>query len=60
LDDAFNTAKLFKKVFPRLVLETNNAAEEQLYTTSLVYSTQEEDVENKPFRHLASLLGLSS
>ena len=28
LDDAFNTTKIFKKIFPQLTLEENNAAEE--------------------------------
>jgi inhibitor of KinA sporulation pathway (predicted exonuclease) len=57
LDDAFNTAKLFKKIFPYLSLEKNNAVTEQQYSTSLVYSTG--DDLNKPFSQLAELLGMA-
>lgn len=54
LDDAFNTAKLFKLIFPRLRLEENNAATERPNASSLVYTTGESV--NRPFKHLAKLL----
>lgn len=54
LDDAFNTAKLFIKIFPKLSFEENNAAYEQRYSTSLVYSTGDEMT--KPFSQLAEML----
>ncbi|MDQ0917574.1 3'-5' exonuclease [Paenibacillus sp. V4I5] len=57
LDDAFNTAKLFKMIFPQLSLEENNAANELRYSTSVVYSTGDEM--SKPFCQLAELLGMA-
>ncbi|WP_248928642.1 3'-5' exonuclease [Paenibacillus hamazuiensis] len=54
LDDAFNTAKLFKLIFAKLIFEKNNAAYESAYTTSLVYSTGNEKF--TPFSGLAALL----
>lgn len=57
LDDAFNTAKLFSKIFPQLKLERNNAAFDPLYTTTTVYSSGEEVY--KPFSQLASLLQMA-
>lgn len=59
LDDAFNTAKLFKKIFPKLQLEYNNAAEESLFESKLVYSTVENDGGYHPFRELAHLLKIA-
>lgn len=56
LDDAFNTAKLFKKVFPRLQLTENNAAEEHGCMSTLVYSTGEDKI--RPFEKLAQLLDM--
>ncbi|WP_337104235.1 3'-5' exonuclease [Paenibacillus sp. YIM B09110] len=56
LDDAFNTAKLFVRVKPQLVLELNNAAEDSLNMTKIVYSSGDDD--NKPFSQLAQLLGM--
>lgn len=55
LDDAFNTARLFERNFSKLTLEHNNAAEEPLYSSRLVYSTGTEA--NLPFSQLAHLLG---
>lgn len=55
LDDAFNTAKLFSRIFPQLSLQENNAADEQSFSTSLVYSTGYE--KHTPFSQLAELLG---
>jgi inhibitor of KinA sporulation pathway (predicted exonuclease) len=57
LDDAFNTVKVFRKIFPQLRLEENNAAQEPVYSTSLVYSTS--GVTNRPFEQLARLLGMA-
>nr|WP_246027984.1 3'-5' exonuclease [Paenibacillus xylaniclasticus] len=58
LDDAVNTARLFVKMFDQITLEHNNAAEDPLYETKLVYSSAEEnDDDSNPFRHLASLFG---
>jgi inhibitor of KinA sporulation pathway (predicted exonuclease) len=56
LDDAFNTDKLFVNIFLQLSLEHNNAAEEQRYSTSLVYTTGQE--KNTPFGQLAERLGM--
>ncbi|WP_281884908.1 3'-5' exonuclease [Paenibacillus sp. YYML68] len=57
LDDAFNTAKLFLRAFPQLQLEENNAADEQLYTSTVVYSTDSAaDASDSPFARLAGLL----
>ncbi|MCI3921112.1 exonuclease domain-containing protein [Paenibacillus sp. TRM 82003] len=60
LDDAFNTAKLFRRAFPSLRLERNNAAEEPFYETALVYSTGSDDdagEADNPFGKLAGLFG---
>ncbi|WP_433945543.1 exonuclease domain-containing protein [Paenibacillus sp. SN-8-1] len=57
LDDAFNTAKLFKKIFPQLKLEQNNASNDALYISEVVYSTG--GIDNKPFGNLAQLLQLA-
>lgn len=57
LDDAFNTAKLFKHIFRQLTFEHNNAAHDSVYTTELVFTTGEES--NRPFQQLASLLGMA-
>lgn len=54
LDDAFNTAKLFSKIFPHLSFEENNAAQDQLHTSKLVYSTGTNI--NLPFSQLANLI----
>lgn len=61
LDDAFNTAKLFKKVFPKLTFEQNNAALDPLYSTEVVYSSKEDhdEEEYNPFGQLAGLIGLA-
>lgn len=53
LDDAFNTAKLFKSMFPKLTLQHNNAAHESVAEAKLVYSTGREI--NNPFSKLAEL-----
>ncbi|MBD2872549.1 3'-5' exonuclease [Paenibacillus arenilitoris] len=58
LDDAFNTAKLFKHIFPHITLEQNNAAAEQRFTTSLVYTTGHE--KNNPFGQLAELFRVAT
>lgn len=58
LDDAFNTAKLFKRYFPKLILERNNAAEESLFETKIVYSTDSE-AKYTPFLELAHLLKIA-
>lgn len=58
LDDAFNSAKLFKRHFPKFVLECNNAAEESLFETRIVYSTGNED-KYTPFCELANLLKIA-
>lgn len=54
LDDAFNTAKLFKEIFPLLKLQENNAAEERMQERAIVYSTGREA--HRPFSQLAKLL----
>ncbi|MCK9858307.1 3'-5' exonuclease [Paenibacillus sp. ATY16] len=53
LDDAFNTAKLFKSIFGQLVLKENNAAIESEAESKIVYSTGREV--NNPFAKLAGL-----
>ncbi|MCA0757027.1 exonuclease domain-containing protein [Paenibacillus sp. N4] len=58
LDDAFNTAKLFKLIFPHIRLEQNNAAAEPIFTTSLVYTTGHE--KNNPFGQLAHLFQIAT
>lgn len=58
LDDAFNTAKLFKRYFPKFILECNNAAEESLFETRIVYRT-DNDVRYTPFSELANLLKIA-
>lgn len=55
LDDAFNTAKLFKHVFPQLAFEQNNAASDPLYTSKIVYSDEDQEEPANPFSKLASL-----
>lgn len=55
LDDAFNTAKLFKRVFPQLSFERNNAASDPLYTTKIVYSDNDKEERSNPFSKLSSL-----
>ncbi|HJV44341.1 MAG TPA: 3'-5' exonuclease [Bacillota bacterium] len=55
LDDAFNTAKVFKRIFPQLQLNKNDAADEQVYATKVVYQTDQEEA-NYPFRQLDQLL----
>lgn len=58
LDDAANTARLFIRMFDQITLEHNNASDDPLYETKLVYSSvEEDDDDNNPFRHLASLFG---
>jgi inhibitor of KinA sporulation pathway (predicted exonuclease) len=58
LDDAVNTSRLFVRMFNQIKLEQNNASDDPLYETKLVYSSTEEDNDdNNPFRHLASLFG---
>ena len=63
LDDAFNTAKLFRKLYPKLTLERNRPSEEQSYATKVVYSTAAADVaepgEGNPFGKIAALLGMA-
>ncbi|WMT42262.1 3'-5' exonuclease [Paenibacillus sp. D2_2] len=39
LNDAFNTAVIFTSIFPNINMVENNAAEDQLYVSELVYST---------------------
>lgn len=56
-DDAYNTAKIFLSIFPSIQLVTNNAAEDQLYVSEMVYSTGSE--ENHPFSKLAEMLGMA-
>ncbi|WP_172200028.1 3'-5' exonuclease [Saccharibacillus qingshengii] len=58
IDDAFNTAKLFRLLYPFVKLETNNAAEEAVYATEIVFSTETEERYN-PFAGLAGLLQIS-
>lgn len=55
LDDAFNTAKLFKLLFKQFQLERNQAHDFQLHTSELVYSTGQFE-QNLPFSHLQQLL----
>lgn len=57
LDDAYNTAKIFTKIFSQLTFEQNNAAEDYSYTTEIVFSTGHE--ENRPFGQLAALLRMA-
>ncbi|MBP3966261.1 3'-5' exonuclease [Paenibacillus lignilyticus] len=57
LDDAFNTAKLFVKVFPKLTFQKNRVTEEFMFTNQIVYSSGQKE-ENRPFGQLASLLGM--
>ncbi|WP_138496003.1 3'-5' exonuclease [Paenibacillus pinistramenti] len=58
LDDAFNTAKLFKRHFSKFILECNNAAEEPAFETRIVYSTDNE-ANYMPFGDLANLLNIA-
>ncbi|WP_435924228.1 exonuclease domain-containing protein [Paenibacillus sp. DYY-L-2] len=58
LDDAFNTGKIFTVVYPKMNLATNNAAEEQLTSSELVYSSGD-DEKNLPFGDLAKRLGMA-
>ncbi|EFM10565.1 Exonuclease RNase T and DNA polymerase III [Paenibacillus curdlanolyticus YK9] len=56
LDDAANTARLFVRMFDQITLEQNNAADDPLYETKLVYSSSDDgDEGHNPFGHLASL-----
>jgi len=63
LDDAFNTAKLFRMLHPKLELERNRPSEGRSYATKLVYTTaaayDAEPGEGKPFGKLAALLGMA-
>jgi len=56
-DDAWNTAKIFASIFSKIELVTNNAAEEKLYVSEVVYSTGHN--ENHPFSRLAEMLGMA-
>ncbi len=58
IDDAFNTAKLFRLLYPFVKFETNNAAEEAIYKTEIVFSTGASERHN-PFSVLAGLLQIS-
>jgi inhibitor of KinA sporulation pathway (predicted exonuclease) len=42
LDDAFNTAKLFRTVYPQLVLQESEYVEEPLVVSEVVYQTEQE------------------
>ncbi|ANE45256.1 hypothetical protein SY83_01715 [Paenibacillus swuensis] len=57
LDDAFNTAKIFRHLYPELKLERNIASEEQLVASETVYSTEEPEG-NFPLSGLSALLNL--
>lgn len=59
LDDAFNTAKLFVRMFPQLTLSQNFAADELKYTTTVVYSTSVEEQKHNPFSQLAEKMGFT-
>ncbi|MDF2721439.1 MAG: exonuclease [Paenibacillus sp.] len=56
LDDAYNTAKLFVKMYPEIKLE-QNSADELMYSTTVVYSTSSEEDKDNPFKGLAEKLG---
>ncbi|GAK41817.1 exonuclease domain-containing protein [Paenibacillus urinalis] len=58
LDDALNTGRIFAHVYPKLTLTNNNAAEEPLYTSELVYSSGSGEEKNMPFSDLANMLGM--
>jgi inhibitor of KinA sporulation pathway (predicted exonuclease) len=53
IHDAYNTAKIFMRIFPSLVMEKNCASDEDLYITRSVYKTG--DHHFYPFADLAKL-----
>lgn len=59
VDDALNTAKVFMAAFDEFALSENNAADDSLYTTNLVYESGD-DEPNLPLGNLAELLKRSS